>query len=115
MIGSTLDTAAEGVVLSVVVVVTHCAFGWLFVNGFAFGSSFGLGLRAERFVIYVTSVGTCGWFDTSFESAVVTGIDFANVAVATNVFGLVGRVGTAAIITFGDIDLGLVRLLTVYL
>lgn len=113
VIGGTLHAAAEGVVLPVVVVVTHFAFGLLFVNGSAFGSSFRFGLRAERFVVYVTSGWTCGGFDTSFESAVVTGIDVANLGVAANVFGLIGRVGTTAIITFSDINLGLVRLLTI--
>lgn len=112
VVGGTLNTAAEGVVLSVVIVVTHFAF-WFVENGTAFGSNFGVGLRTESFVVYVTSTRTLAGFDASFVSAVVTGIDVANLGVTANVFGLVGGVGTAAIITFSDIDLGLVRLLAV--
>lgn len=114
LISRALHTAAEGVVLTVVVVVTHFAFGcWLLENGSTFASEFAFGLRAERLVVYVTGASTCGGFDTSLDSAVVTGVDVANLSVAGNVIGLVCRVGTAAIITLSDIDLGLVLLLAV--
>jgi hypothetical protein len=113
MVSGTLDTTAEGVVLAVVVVVTHFALGWLFENGSVLGGSFDVGLGTVGFDVYFT----CGLarfnYDRGFVSAVVTGVDVADLSVATNVLGLIGRVGTATVITLSDIKLRLVGLLTI--
>jgi hypothetical protein len=125
-VGSALNAAAEGVVVAVVVVVTHLARRSL-NNGFPVGNEVDRGLeragRGSR--VYFVRVGARpdgldglvgAVVRHVVDGAAVSGLYLGdgavvsyvvNVAMAVVVLGSVVGVGAASILAFGDVDLAL--------
>ena len=120
-VGSTLEAAAEGVIVSRVVVVAHFGF-WSFYDlfGFDVDSLFG----CSSLVLYVVSSFLLFVFYSvsrflSFVFNVVGRLPLLVLDVVGGfpsvVFDVVGLIKTLTILAFSDVDLGLAARITLWL
>jgi hypothetical protein len=92
-VGSTLNTAAEGVVVTFVVVVTHLGLGGGFTDSLLGYRNVDRGVRSTTLAGEVVGVGA---------------VSFGRRLIATVVdVDVVGRMNTTTVVAFGDVELSL--------